>query len=156
MIFAIIYFHYGVRNWQQTDRRNQLNDCSNKHYHFALNKVYDLYSSRELVAVQALALIASHTRAFPKPGCGTIIAHMALQRALELNLHRARKPEGGAEGGTNLQHELRKRTWWVILAVVVAVNGRRGSPLPIAVEEFDVDFPEAIADELLTDEGVDT
>lgn len=153
MVFSTILFHCGVRNCQQTDKRNDLNDLSNKHYHFALSKIYHLLGSQELVAVQALALIALHTRAFPKPGCGSIVASMALHRALELNLHRSSRTAGE---GTNLQNELRKRTWWVILTVVVAINGRRGCPLPVNVQDFDTEFPEPIADELLSEQGVDT
>jgi hypothetical protein len=83
----------------------------------------------------------------------SIIANLALQRALELNLHRESRKPGES---TNLQHELRKRAFWVIMTVYIAVNGRRGRPMPITVEEFDVGFPEPIADELLSDEGVDT
>ncbi|KND91044.1 Transcriptional activator protein acu-15 [Tolypocladium ophioglossoides CBS 100239] len=152
MVFATMYFHCGVRNSQQADERNNLNELSNRHYHFALSKIYDLLSCQELVAVQALALIASHTRAFPKPGCGSILASMALHRAVELNLHRSSKRPGE---GTDLQNELRKRTWWVILTVVVAITGRRGCPLPVNVQDFDTDFPSPIADELLSDQGVD-
>lgn len=153
MVFAIIYFQYGVRNWEHIDQRAHLNDVSNKHYHFALSKFYELTACRSLVAVQALALIASHTRAFPKPGCGAIVANSALQAAIEINLHRASKKP---DEGTDLQNELRKRTWWVILAVSMAVTGRQGRPMPITVEEFDTQFPEPIADELLSDQGVDT
>ncbi|KAF4467692.1 Transcriptional activator acu-15 [Fusarium albosuccineum] len=153
MVFAKIYFQYGTRNWQQADQRTQLNELSNKHYHFALSKFFELTCSRDLTSVQAMAMIAVHTRAFPKPGCVSIICNLALQRALELNLHRESRKPGE---GTNLQHELRKRAWWVILVVYIAVAGRRGRPMPITVEEIDVGFPEPIADELLSDEGVDT
>jgi hypothetical protein len=152
MVFANIYFQCGVRNWQQADQRSHLNDLSNKHYHFAISKMYDLQCSRDLLAVQCLALIAAHTRQFPKPGAGAIVAHLALQRAIDFNLHRNVELHGKE---TNLGNELRKRTWWVILIVLVAITGRRGYPVPIAVEEFDVDFPEPIADELLLEDGVD-
>ncbi|KAL4724646.1 hypothetical protein ACLX1H_008088 [Fusarium chlamydosporum] len=153
MLFAMICYQYGTRNWQQVEQRTQMNDQSNKHYHFALSKFFELSCSRDLASVQAMAMIVKHTRAFPKPGCVSIIANLALQRALELNLHRESRKPGESN---NLQHELRKRAFWVILTVYVAVVGRRGRPMPITVEEFDVGFPEPIADELLTDEGVDT
>lgn len=153
MVFAIIYYQYGVRNWQEVERRNQLNDLSNKHYHFSLNKFFDLMASPDLAAVQALVLIACHTRAFPKPGCSAFVCNFAFQRALELNLHRApRVPESG----TNLGIEMRKRTWWVLLSMYVSVTGRRGRPMPITVEEFDVPFPEPINDELISEDGIDT
>lgn len=153
MVIATMYFHCGVRNWQQSDQRSNLNDLSNKHYHFALSKIYDLLGSQELAAVQALAMIATHTRAFPKPGCGALVASMALHRALELNLHRSSNIPAEA---TDLANELRKRTWWVILTIVVAICGRRGYPLPVNVQDFDTEFPEPVADELLSDQGVDT
>lgn len=153
MVFAIIYFQFGVRNCQQIEQRNNFNDLSNKHYHFALSKMYDIFSSSELVAVQALALISSHTRSFPKPGCGSIVANMALHRALELNFHRATRKTGN---NTDLQTELKKRAWWVIMATIVAINGKRGYPVPLAVQDFDIEFPEPLADELLSDRGVDT
>ncbi|KAF4450940.1 hypothetical protein F53441_6001 [Fusarium austroafricanum] len=153
MLFAIICYQYGTRNWQQVDQRAQMNNQSDKHYHFALSKFFELTCSRDLASVQAMAMIVKHTRAFPKPGVVSIIANLALQRALELNLHRESRKPGE---GTNLQHELRKRAFWVIMTVYIAVVGRRGRPMPITVEEFDVGFPEPIADELLSDEGVDT
>ncbi|OAA69144.1 C6 transcription factor FacB [Cordyceps fumosorosea ARSEF 2679] len=151
MVFATILFQYGVRNWQQADQRYHLNDLSNKHFHFAISKWHQLLLSRELEAVQALALIVSHVRQFPKLGCGAFVAHAVLQRAIDFNLHRNIQQEGEQ---TNLTNELRKRLWWSILMTVVAITGRRGYPVPIAVEEIDAEFPEPIADELLTEEGV--
>ncbi|EXK32736.1 hypothetical protein FOQG_10973 [Fusarium oxysporum f. sp. raphani 54005] len=153
MVFAIICFQYGTRNWQQVDQRAQMNERSNSHYHFALSKFFELTCTRDLASVQAMAMVVKHTRAFPKPGVVSIVANLALQRALELNLHRESRKPGEPN---NLQHELRKRAFWVIMTVYIAVTGRRGRPMPITVEEFDVGFPEPIADELLSDEGVDT
>lgn len=152
-IFATILFQYAVRNWQQADQRYHLNDLSNKHFHFALSKWHQLLLSRELEAVQALALIVSHARQFPKLGCGSFVAHAVLQRAIDFNLHR-KNPESDTK--ITLENEMRKRTWWSILMSVVSITGRRGYPVPIAVEEMDVEFPEPIADELLSKDGLDT
>ncbi|GAB0145199.1 hypothetical protein EsHS_00005640 [Epichloe bromicola] len=152
MVFSNILFQFGVRSSQTLEQRNNYNDLSNKHYHFALSKMYDLFTSPSFEALQGLALIASHTRSFPKPGCGSIVASMALHRAIELNLHRRTKKPGEP---TDLHNELRKRAFWCIVTVVVAINGKRGYPIPISVQDFDVDFPEPIADELLSDDGVD-
>ena len=153
MVFSIIFYQYGVRNWQETERRAHLNDLSNKHYHFSLSKIFNLMTSRDLAAVQAMVLMACHARAFPKPGCGALISNLAFHRALELNLHRAPRvpPEG-----TNLKIEMHKRTWWVMISMYVYLTGHRGRPMPITVDEFDVPFPEPINDELLTENGVDT
>jgi hypothetical protein len=153
MVFATIYYQYGIRNWEQADQRVHLNNLSNQHYHFALSKFFDLASSQSFLAVQAMAMIAAHSRSFPKPGCGSLVSSFAIGRAIELNLHRASKLP---TPGTNLDNEMRKRVWWSILVISVTLNGRLGKPMPISVEEMDVDFPEPIPDELLSEHGVDT
>ncbi|KAK0624531.1 hypothetical protein B0T17DRAFT_492208 [Bombardia bombarda] len=151
MVFATIYFQYGIRNREDPDKHTQLNDLSNKHYHWCLSKFFDLAVSQTVTSVQALAMIVSHTRNFPKPGCSSTICHFTMMKAIELNLHRAVKIPGGA---TNLDNEIRKRVWWAILGVMVTLNGRLGRPMPITLEEFDVEFPIAIPDDCLSDEGI--
>lgn len=151
MVFATIYFQYGVRNHEDPARREQLNDLSNKHYHWSLSKFYDLASGTTLAAVQALAMIACHTRSFPKPGSSTLVAVFVFNKAIEMNLHRSTKrPDEAA----NLESEMRKRAWWCILTVVVTLHGRLGRPMPIGLDEFDADLPLAIPDEVLTESGV--
>jgi hypothetical protein len=152
MVLATIYYQWGIRNQEDAKQRDNLNNLSNKHYHFSLSKFYELLSSDDLSAMQALTLITSHTRSFPKPGCGTIVANMVFQRAIELNYHRS--PEIPASG-TNRNIELRKRVWWVLLGGVVCVTGRRGRPIPITVEEFDVGVPEPYNDDALLEDGID-
>lgn len=151
MVFATIYFQYGIRNREEPEKHSQLNEFSNKHYHWSLSKFFDLAISQTVTSVQALAMIVSHTRNFPKPGCSSTIAHFALMKAIELNLHRAVKVP---EGQTTLDYEVRKRTFWSILAVMATLNGRLGRPMPITSQEFDVDFPIAVPDEYLTEEGI--
>lgn len=151
MVFATIYFQYGIRNREEPEKHAQLNELSNKHYHWCLSKFYDLASSQTVTAVQALAMIVSHTRNFPKPGCSSAVAHFAIMKAIELNLHRAVKMPGDA---TTLNNEVRKRVWWSILGVLTTLNGRLGRPMPITLEEFDVEFPMAIPDEYLGEEGI--
>lgn len=151
MVFATIYFQYGVRNKEEPEKHAQLNELSNKHYHWSLSKFFDLATSQTVTAVQALAMIVSHTRNFPKPGCSLHIASFAYGRAIEMNLHRAVKIPGG---GTTLENEVRKRVWWAIIAILCTLNGRLGRPMPISLEEFDVDFPIAINDEYIGEEGI--
>ncbi|KAL2129434.1 hypothetical protein VTI74DRAFT_7808 [Chaetomium olivicolor] len=151
MVFATIYFQYGIRNREEPDKFAQLNELSNKHYHWSLSKFFDLAASQTVTAVQALAMIASHTRNFPKPGCSFTISTFAFTRAIELNIHRALKIPGG---GTTLEYEVRKRVWWTILTIMVTLNGRLGRPMPIAVEDFDIDFPMAIDDEYIGEDGI--
>jgi hypothetical protein len=151
MVFASIYFQYGIRNREEPEKYAQLNDLSNKHYHWSLSKFFDLAASQTVTAVQALAMIVAHTRNFPKPGCSWLIASYAFVRAIELNLHRAVHIPGG---GTTLDYEVRKRVWWAILGILCTLNGRLGKPMPISPEEYDVEFPIAINDEYLGEDGI--
>jgi len=151
MVFAQIYFQYGVRNREEAHRQTHLNDLSDKHYHWSLSKFYELAVDPAVTSVQALCMIGAHTRSFPKPGCGSLIAGFIVNKAVELNLHRDPKPQGAA---TNLESEVRRRAWWSALSLLVTLNGRLGKPMPMTLEEFDTDFPLAIPDEYLTEQGV--
>jgi hypothetical protein len=151
MVFATIYFQYGVRNQEEPEKHAQLNELSNKHYHWSLSKFFDLATSQAVTSVQALAMIVAHTRNFPKPECSLTVASYAFGKAIEMNLHRAVKLP---DGGTTIDNEVRKRVWWAIVAILCTLNGRLGRPMPISVEEFDVDFPLAINDEYIGEDGI--
>ncbi|KAI1768143.1 fungal-specific transcription factor domain-containing protein [Hypoxylon sp. FL1150] len=153
MVFASIYLQYGIRNRESSEKRARLNELSNKHYHFALSKWFDLSTSKSLQDVQALTMLCVHTMRFPKSNTSSMLSHYTLSMAIELNLHRAWKKPGEE---TNLENELRKRVWWACLSTAVTLNGRMGRPMPIRLEDIDAEFPEMIADELLSDDGVDT
>lgn len=154
MVFASIYLQYGIRTReQQAEQRAHLNDLSNKHYHFGLSKFFHLLTSRSLKSLQAMSMLVTHTMRFPKPDSSSILASHAVNVAIEMGYHRNWKKPGE---GTNLENELRKRVWWVILSTAVVLNGRMGRPMPIRLEDMDVEFPQLIPDEQLTEEGVDT
>lgn len=151
MVFAIMYYQFGVRNGDTPERKAQLNDLSNKHYHWSVQRIYELASESSLAAVQALTLISVHCRAFPKPGPVWLISGLTWNKAIELNLHRAFLKPGEP---TNLENEMRKRTWWSLHMIVIMLHGRLGKPMLIRSEDIDVEFPEVVADELLTENGV--
>ncbi|KAL1901056.1 hypothetical protein Sste5346_002123 [Sporothrix stenoceras] len=151
MVFAAIYFQYGVRNREELTRQIHLHDLSNKHYHWALSKFYYIASDFSVTAVQALVLITLYTRAFPKPSCGSTIAMLALTKAINLGLHRS---AGIPAARTTLTNEMRKRAWWGALMLAATLNGRLGRPMPIRVEDFDTELPVAIGDEYLTEQGI--
>lgn len=146
-----MYYQFGVRSDEDPGKKAHLNDLSNKHYHWCIDKVYELSSDQGLTCLQALTLMSSHSRSFPKPGSGTLIATLTFTKAIECNYHRAFLKKGEP---TNLENEMRKRIWWTILMVFVTLNGRLGRPMPIRLEEFDTEFPIAIPDECITEEGI--
>ncbi|KAI0975298.1 fungal-specific transcription factor domain-containing protein [Xylaria arbuscula] len=154
MVFAAIYLQYGIRDREQSaEQRAHLNDLSNKHYHYGLSKFFHLVTSRSLKGLQALSMLVTHTMRFPKPDSSSILASLAVNLAIQMGYHRAWKTLGE---GTNLENELRKRVWWVILSTAVVLNGRMGRPMPLRLEDMDVEFPQIIPDEQLTEDGVDT
>lgn len=79
------------------------------------------------------------------------MACIAWTRAMELNLHREYLKKGVP---TNLENEMRRRTWWCVLMIVVTLNGRIGKPMPIRAEDFDTELPVCVPDELITEEGI--
>lgn len=151
MVFALMYYQFGVRNGEGPERKAQMNDVSNKHYHWCLDKTHDLISDLSIPSVQALILIAHHCRGFPKPGPAYHMASIAWARAMEMNLHRSYLRKGEP---TNLDNEMRKRIWWCILMLVVTLYGRIGMPMPIRAEDFDVEMPVCVPDELITENGI--
>lgn len=151
MVFAIIYYQYGIRNGEKTEFRMHYNDLSNKHYHWCVDKTWDLASEISLQSIQALVLMATHCRCFPKPGPAWLVTTLAWNRAIEMNLHRRSRPP---DEPTTLDNEMRKRAWWCLFMMVVIMYGRLGKPMPIRSEDIDVDYPLVLDDELLTDEGV--
>lgn len=151
MVFAIMYYQFGVRSGDSPERRAQLNDLSNKHYHWSVGKVWDIASDVSLTSIQALTLIATHCRGFPKPGPAYLMTTFAWNRAIEMNLHRPYLKNGEP---TNLENEMRKRIWWSLFMVAVMLYGRLGKPMPIRAEDIDVDYPLVTADEYLTEDGL--
>lgn len=151
MVFALMYHQFGVRNGEGPERKAQLNEISNKHYHWCLGKTHELMSDQSMASMQALVLIVTHCRGFAKPGPAYHMATIAWARAMELNLHRAYLKKGEP---TNLENEMRKRLWWCILLLVVTLYGRIGMPMPIRAEDFDVELPVCVADECITENGI--
>lgn len=155
MVFASIYYQFGIRNGEDSEMRSRMNDLSNKHYHWCVDKMWDLASETSLQSIQALVLMATHCRCFPKPGPVWLITTLAWNRAIEMNLHRSSSQRADDEPQANLvESEMRKRAWWCLFMIVVMLYGRLGKPMPIRGEDMDVEYPVAVADEYLTEGGI--
>jgi hypothetical protein len=156
MLFAIMFFQYAVRNWEDSVQHMSLNDQSNRHYHYSLSLFYQLLSSHTVQDVQALTLICSHMRNFPKPGASWMLAQITMALAIELGLHRSSKRWAPDAMPNALDIEMRKRTFWALLAINVTLSGKLGRPMPLRMEEIDVEIPEPVDDDLLSETGLDT
>ncbi|KAK0104418.1 hypothetical protein ONS95_004711 [Cadophora gregata] len=156
MVFAIMLFQFSVRNNDDMRVKNDYNVKSNMHYHYSLNKFYELSCSHTVQDVQAMTLICLHLRNFPKPGASWILTQNTMSLAIELGLHLSAKRWVVEARPNLLDIEMRKRTFWVILAIQVTLSGKLGRPMSLRYEDYDVEFPEVMDDDLLSEDGLDT
>jgi hypothetical protein len=156
MVFAIMFFQYAARNWEDAAQQANLNQQSNMHYHYSLSMFYQLACSHTVQDVQALTLICAHLRNFPKPGASWILTQTTMSLAIELGLHRSAKRWAPDAIPNRLDIEMRKRTFWAILMIHITLSGKLGRPMPFRYDDFDVEMPDALDDELLSENGLDT
>jgi hypothetical protein len=155
-VFAIMFFQYAVRNWEDTAQQTNLSNLSNMHYHYALSFFYQLSCSHTVQDVQAMTLLCAHLRNFPKPGASWIMCQTTMALAIELGLHRSSKKWASDVVPNALDVEIRKRIFWSLLAFSVTLSGKMGRPMSIRYEDFDVEMLEPIDDDLLSENGLDT
>lgn len=156
MVFAIMSFQYAARNWEDSAQHAHLNHQSNMHYHYSMSMFYQLMCSHTVQDVQALTLICAHLRNFPKPGASWILTQTTMSLAIELGLHRSAKRWAPDTIPNPLDVEMRKRTFWAILTIHVTLSGKLGRPMAFRLEDLDVEMPEPVDDDLLSENGLDT
>lgn len=155
-MFAILHCQIGARASQNEAQKAELNQSSNFHYHYALGFFSQLMASHTLADVQALALLGMHVRGLPKPGACWMLISITLNLAIELGLHRSAKSWAPTSKRPSLlEIEMRKRVFWGIVILHVTVSGNLGRPLALRSEDCDVEMPEALDDDLLSDDGLD-
>ena len=155
-MFAIMYSQYASRAAQNAQHQAELTQSSNFHYHYALGFFAQLVASHTLADVQALTMLCLHIRNFPKPGACWMITSIVLDLAVELGLHRSARRWASSSKRSILEIEIRKRVFWSILSIHVIITGNLGRPVALRSDDFDVEMPEAIDDEALTEDGIDT
>ena len=155
-IFAILHCQISTRAPLTDNDKSELSQSSNFHYHYALGFFSQLMASHTLADVQALALLCMHVRNLPKPGPCWMLISITLNLAVELGLHRSAKIWATTSKRPNaLELEVRKRVFWGIVVLHVTVSGNLGRPLALRSEDWDVEMPEAVDDDLLSESGID-
>ncbi|OAF98859.1 uncharacterized protein CC84DRAFT_1200430 [Paraphaeosphaeria sporulosa] len=137
MVIASLNYQISVRN-----RQEDMMEESHRHYRYALSFFKHLWLSHTWRDVQALTLIVHHLRNFPKPGAAWIMACTTFQLAMELGYHRSSKAWANNGHMDPLEVEVRKRTFWALHALTVNISGKLGRPMPIHMDDIDVEFPE--------------
>ena len=141
MVIASLNYQISVRN-----RQPALLEESHRHYRYALSFFKDLWLSHTWRDVASLTLIVHHLRNFPKPGAAWIMATTTFQLAIELGYHRSSKAWSDNANMDLLEVEIRKRTFWALHALTTYMSGKLGRPMPINMDDVDVEFPEPIDD----------
>ncbi|RPB03165.1 hypothetical protein L873DRAFT_1671301 [Choiromyces venosus 120613-1] len=159
MVFAIVHFQNATRDRMKnrghtTPASIEVMQRSRNHYHYALSFFYGLLSHSALEDLQAIGLILQHLRAFPKPGGSWLLSRIAISLCFELGLHRSPKKwvYPGSTQNT-IEIELRKRIFWSILTLETSLSARLGRPMSIRAVDYDVEYPERIDDEYITESG---
>ncbi|KAF2723524.1 hypothetical protein K431DRAFT_282968 [Polychaeton citri CBS 116435] len=150
MVITVINFQYAFRN-----NNAQAKQDSFRHFHYCLTFISDLTTSHQLQDIQALAMICHQLRCFPRPGAAWTFIHQVLNLAIEMGLHRTAKAwEGETAEKDPHTIEMRKRIFWSLLIFAIVISGKLGRPMPLQLEEFDIEIPDAIADSVQTHEGL--
>lgn len=145
MMFAIIMFHYAARG--DTQEAVELNMQSDLHYHYSLAKFHELSCSHTLQDVQATAMICSHLRNFPKPECSWMLSSHTMTLCKELGLHRKAEIAEPNKTLSPYDIEIRKRVFWSVFTLNVGLSGKLGRPIPIRLDDFDIEMPEPMDDD---------
>ncbi|KAF2494025.1 hypothetical protein BU16DRAFT_512265 [Lophium mytilinum] len=142
MMLAILKYQIAKRNHDEVMFAE-----SNKHYRYSLSFFGALLRNHSLPDVQAMLLICIHLRNFPKPGAAWLMCWMTFAVAVELGFHRSIKAWADTAAKKDiLEVEMRKRVFWTLYALNVSLSGKLGRPMPIRMEDIDVEFPEIMDD----------
>lgn len=159
MVFAIVDFQNASRDrminrGHNTASSSDVMQRSRMHYHYALSFFSGLLNNSGLEDLQAIGLILQHIRGFPKPGGSWLLSRIAINMCFELGLHRSPKKWQYSGSATNfIELELRKRVFWSILTLEVSLSARLGRPMSVREVDYDVELPERLDDEYITETG---
>ncbi len=153
MMLAIMKFQVATRN-RDSGTAIGLHEQSNAHYHYALTLLHELVASHTLQDIQAMTVICIHLRGFPNLGAAWMLSSWTLDLAIEMGLHRSANESPDNSKPDVLGLETRKRVFWSLLTLVITIGGKFGRPMPLRVEDFDVELPEPFSDNLPSEEGV--
>jgi len=143
LVVATMLYQYTTRNGML--QQNEFLD----HYRYGLSFHDDLVADTTLEGLQALAVIVVFLRGFPQPGAVWMVSTFGLIKAIEIGLHRSVTAwdQENVEIDAHTA-ELRKRIFWSILLCHVTVGEKLGRPLVLKLEDFDIEMPKIINDDM--------
>jgi hypothetical protein len=151
MVMSLVSFQYNTRNTSNPTRAQNF-----QHWHFSLSLVPRLIKGHTLEDMQGLTLICAQLRAFPRPGACWMFTNTVLGLAIELGLHRSVTAWQAMAAQQDPQSiEMRKRIFWSLMLMHVPVSGKLGRPMPLRLEDFDIEIPEEAHDYLPEESDLD-
>jgi hypothetical protein len=151
MVMSLVSFQYNTRNTNNPTRSQNF-----QHWHFSLSLVPRLIKGHTLEDMQGLTLICAQLRAFPRPGACWMFTNTVLGLAIELGLHRSVTAWQGMQAQQDPHAiEMRKRIFWSLMLMHVPVSGKLGRPMPLRLEDFDIEIPEEAYDYLPEESDLD-
>ena len=151
MVVALMTFQGALRNGDDQSKHEALN-----RFNYCLSFIPELVAGHQLRDIQALALICSFLRSQPRLGAAWMFTNGILGLAVERGLHRSASAWQG-DAAENDPHivEMRKRIFWSLLVIHVNLSGKLGRPMPLRLEDFDIEIPEPLADNLPSESKLD-
>ena len=125
---------------------------SHHKFHYGLSIMSELSLDSSLESMQAMAMLLLHARCLPKPGNIWHFSTNILNRAIDLGYHRSPSKIGLREGDLTL--EMRKRVFWAILGITIETAAKLGRPMPIRMEDIDVELPISLEESEISEKGV--
>ena len=145
-----MHYQMVVRNPGAVDQEKMKE--SHQMFHYGLSRMCELFLDTSLESMQALALLLLHVRCLPKPGNVWHFSTNVINRAIDLGYHRSPSKIGLQESTFTL--EMRKRVFWAILGITVEAAAKLGRPMPLRMEDIDVEYPLPLEDSEISENGI--
>ena len=145
-----MYYQVAVRN-PGTVAKEKMKE-SHQLFHYGLSLMCELSLDSSLESMQAMAMLLLHARCLPKPGNIWHFSTNILNRAIDLGYHRS--PSKVAFLASDLALQMRKRVFWAILGITIETAAKLGRPMPIRMEDIDVEIPLALEDSEISESGI--
>ena len=120
------------------------------HYHLTLNYWKEMLSSRTVADVQALTMTCVFVRWLASPENAWSVTNTVFSVLIDrrYNVRSAKPYDHSSSKEEILEQELQKRLFYAVLSLLVKLNGRIGRPMPVKREDYDVEYPELLNDDL--------
>jgi hypothetical protein len=121
-----------------------------KYYTAARNLIQDITDCRDLTSVQALLFQILFLQATSNLSACYAFVGIALRSALRIGLHRHLEHD---QIGI-VEHEVRRRVFWVIRQMDIYTSTLLGFPLMLSADDIDQRYPTEVDDEYITPTGI--